>query len=149
MGNTYTYDLKQHSFILAPFATSGFSAIVLDDLSEGSSLSITFDSDAWLEKKNATGGGTRSRSNDLSASVKFSVPKESNLNKKLTAILNADTAGDLSGAVMCTFTAKNNLNNEETAFADECWIKKSPDRSYEQNATDIEWEVRTFNMVVV
>lgn len=145
--NLYTYDFKKHTATFTPIPTTGFAAVILDNLFEGSEISVEWDSDDWNESKNIGGGGTRSRSNDNAATIKFTLPKESNLNDLLLALRNADTAGALSGSVVGSFMLRNLLNNQETVYADQVWIKGMPATVVGQSTTGIEWTLRTFNAV--
>lgn len=147
MTNSYSYDFLKNTFTFTPLGTTGFAAISFDNLFEGTGVEVEFDSDAWMETNNVGGGGTRSLSHNKSASIKVTLPKEDVRNDLLLEILNADTAGDLSGTVTGSFMIRSLANNEQVIFADVCWIKRQPNEVYNAEATGIEWEFRTKNCV--
>lgn len=144
---TYSYDKDKVICTISPIPLSGLGAVTLSDLIGDGTVDVTWDSDIWLETKNAAGGGTRSLSKDRAATIKFTVPNESPVNKILDALRIADSTPPLAGSVTVAFMIREVINNKDTVFADQCWIKKIPDFQRAVQAQGTTWELRTLNCV--
>ena len=131
---TSTYDPKQVAVIIGAFEISGFS--------EGSVVSVEYDEDAFSLQIGADGEGTRSKSNNRSATISIKTMQSSDSNTILDAFRKADEYGNAGTfPLMIKDGSGDSLHAAETA-----WIQKAPSATYDVTATEREWTIRTDNL---
>lgn len=131
-----TFDFKQ--------TTCTFGTIILDDFFEGSSVAFEANSDLWLLSKNVGGGGTRSKSNDASGRMTFSIDQASPINDQLMAYVTLDK---VSNAGVAPFMLRD-VNNDVILFAENAWIVKYPSMSFAQSVNGFEWIIESENWAI-
>lgn len=106
--------------------TLSVNGIIISGFASGSFITIERSADMWSKQIGAQGEGARTKSNDRSGSISFTLMKTADSNKVLSAlaILDENTGG---GAVPVQFeeNGTSNLMVAETA-----WIRKMPNAEF-------------------
>lgn len=126
------YDLDQVSVNLAGIPFVG-------GWGEGGSISITFNSELFVNTVGRTGEVVRSKTNDKSAVVSLTFLQTSAHNSRLGALSLLDQNLP-NGAGIGPFICRDRTNGDEY-FAAKAWIQKLPDPEFGQEATDREWQI--------
>ncbi len=129
-----TYDPKQFATICGAFELSGFA--------DGSFVNIEYDEDDWGLYMGTDGGGTRSKSNNHSATITIRLAQSSDSNAILDAFRKSD---QFANAGQFPFLAKDNSGTSWYS-AESMWIQKPPSADYDRDVTDREWTLRTDNL---
>ena len=129
-----TYDPNQGALTYGTNIITGFA--------EDTMLTISRNEDAWTLQIGVDGEGTRSKSNNKSGRVTFSLMQSSDSNKVMSGIAAID---EISGsqALPLQFKYKNELYIAETA-----WIVKFPDAEYARTATARVWVLESDILVM-
>lgn len=127
------YDPKSVLIVLGAIPVSGFA--------DGTFCAIEFREDAFMLQIGADGEGARSRSNDRSASITFTLQQTSQSNALLSALHVTDIASP-GGAGCVPLLVKDALGNSIFA-AEKAWIVKMPVSEYGREAGTREWKIET------
>lgn len=121
--------------------------IILSGYADGTFISIDNNEDAFTLQMGTDGEGTRSKSNNQSATITFSLMQSSSVNALLSALHNTDinTAG---GDGIVPLLVKD-LQGNDLYTAEKAWIRKAPAVEYAREATVREWTVETEKLVRV
>lgn len=133
---TRIYDPNEISVSLAGVPLSGFA--------DGEFISIAMESDAFSDVVGTDGEVSRSKSNDRRATITISLMQTSPSNDRLSALHNLDLAAN-NGAGVGAFLVRDR-NGTSVFEADECWIMKAPDVSFDRTATSREWTLRAASL---
>lgn len=133
------YDPTEVSVIFAGIPLSGFA--------DGEFVRIEQESDNFADVVGTDGEVSRSRTSDLRATVTILLMQTSESNTLLSAIANADL--DESGGAGVGALYIRDRQGEALFRADECWIQKPPDVSFDRSATAREWTLRCAKLVRV
>jgi len=129
-----TYNPKKVAVIVGSFELSGFA--------DGSFVSVEKNEDAWSQKVGTDGEGTRTKSNNRSATITIRLMQSSDSNTILDSFRKLDEFGD---AGIFPLTIKDGSGNTIQA-AETAWIKKEPSVEYDREATEREWMIETDNL---
>lgn len=129
------YNFADVIVIVGPYHITGFAS--------GSSIKVERNSDSWTFQPNVDGGGTRSKSNNKSGRVTFSLAQTSGSNDDLSTLVQIDelTSGG-SFPLSITDNNGNSLHSAETA-----WIVKPATSEYGAESAGREWILETDNLV--
>ena len=130
----FNYDFKQISCVVGTGILTGFA--------DGDGIVITPDSNAFNLTIGADGEGTRSKTNNESATVKVRLQKTSLANAVLNDYYQADKT---SGSGVFPFLVKDILGSELHA-AEQMWIEKAPEAPFGAESPVREWTLRTDKM---
>lgn len=124
-----TYDFNQVSLVFGTRALEGFE--------EGTEITVERDEDSFTKKVDVDGNVTRSRSNNSSGKLKFTLSQFAPDNKYLTTIMNLDERTG-AGVLPCKLVDKSNPS-DEIVIAPEAWIIKPANRSFGVASGAREW----------
>lgn len=128
---TKTYDPSQVLLTFNGYNISGFA--------DGTFVNVARDEDMWSLQMGTDGEGTRSKSNNRSGTVSFTLMQSSDSNDILSGFAAAD---ELSNSGMGPLLVKDNSGRSLYA-AENAWIQKLPDSEFGREATSREWVLRT------
>ncbi len=123
-----------------------FDGILLTGFAPGSRVKVTFP-DAFTKQVGSDGEVARSRSNDNTASVTFTLMQTSFSNDALSALHNVDKNIPF-GAGIGPLMIKD-LNGSSLFSAPQAWITKNSDSEYAQEVGSREWTIDTGDMVAL
>ena len=126
-----TYDPKEVALIVEGVQMSGFA--------EGSFITVSRNADAWSLQVGADGEGTRSKSNNKSGRIAFTLMQSSDSNVIMSALALRDEVTS-SGAVPVLL--KDN-SGDSLYMCETAWVVKFPDATFETDATGREWVLET------
>lgn len=133
-----TYDPANVNASLGTVPISGYAP--------DSFLTVEFNADHWTVQIGADGkGNTRSKSNDRSATITFSLLQHSISHDLLTALYQAD---ELSNTGLGQLYIRDNTTGA-TFTARNAWVKKPPTASFGAEAQAWDWTVETDRLIAV
>jgi hypothetical protein len=107
-------------------------------------ISIEFDANLWETTVGAAGEVTRSKTNNLTATIKLKLQSTSDSNDILNGFYLSDL---LSNAGSEPFLMKDQSGREICA-AESCWVEKPPQIQHGQKVGVREWTLKTDRLVV-
>lgn len=131
------YNPKEVVIVFGPIIVTGFA--------DGTFLSVDFNEDAYSLQVGTDGEGTRSRTNNESATVTFTTMQSSDTNDLLSALHQVDKntpGGDGIVPLLIKDLQGSSLYAAETA-----WIKKAPTSEFGREAGPREWTIETDKLV--
>lgn len=131
------YNPKEVTIIFGPVIVTGFA--------DGTFLSVDFNEDAFTLQVGTDGEGTRSKSNNDSATIAFTLMQSSDSNDLLSALHNIDKntpSGDGIVPLLIKDLQGSSLYTAETA-----WIRKAPTSEFAREAGPREWTIETDKLV--
>ncbi len=129
MGAMKTYDPKQYDIVFAGISLN-------EGLADGTFLTVAPDTPAFSKKVGVDGEVTRSRSHDRSATVTFTCMQTSDVNDRLSAVLNADRDA-ANGSGVGTFFVQDRAGT--TVGESPGYIADGPDLVLGGEAETREW----------
>jgi hypothetical protein len=132
------YDADQVSVNIAGIPVTGGYA-------DGEFLRIEFEGDAFTDVAGTDGEVTRSKTNDRRATATLSLMQTADANNLLAGLAELDRNSP-NGAGVGAFLVRD---RQGTAIyeASECWIQKTPDATFDREATPREWVVRIASLI--
>ena len=125
------YDPNKVTIVFGPVIIGGFQ--------DGTFVSVDFNEDAYTLQIGVDGEGCRSRSNNDSATIIFTLGQWSETNDELSIIHNTDK---LTGFGIYPLMIKD--ENGTTLYAAEtAWIRKFPMSDFDREAVSREWALET------
>jgi hypothetical protein len=136
---TRTYNPDEMIIIIGP-------VLITSGLADGEFLRVEGEADDVQDVAGADGEVAISRSNDRRATVTLILLQTAAANQGLSVLSNlARNAPNMAGAVQ-PFGAKD--GNGATVYAAEnSWIMKPPDASFDRTAQSREWPIRCANLI--
>lgn len=131
------YDAKQVLITLGAIPISGFA--------DGSFVKIENNEDAFTLQIGTDGEGTRSRTNNDSATVTFTLMQSSLSNDLLSALHNLDKTLPGGGGIVPLLI--KDLSGRSLYLAQTAWIKKRPSAEFGREAGPREWVVETDKLI--
>ncbi len=134
-----TYDPNEVSLIFAGAPISGFA--------DGTFVSVDQNEDSFSLVVGSDGEGARSKNNNRSATLTFTLLQTSESNAFLAAAHNADILsanGDGIGPVLVKDGSGNSLYT-----ADKAWVRKPPTAEFGREVGSREWVLETHDLVNV
>lgn len=126
-----TYDFSQVSLIVGIKQIKGFE--------DGSEITAERDEDSFSKKVDVDGGVTRSRTNNTTGKITFTLSQFSEDNIYLSGLANIDERSG-AGIVPVKLVDKSNPKIE-IALAPEAWIVKNANKSYGRESGAREWVI--------
>lgn len=126
-----TYNFNDVSLIVGIRQIKGFE--------DGSEITVERDEDSFTKKVGVGGEVTRSRTNNSSGKITFSLDQFSELNQYLTNIMNLDERTG-TGVIPVKLVDKSNPHNE-IAIATQAWIMKPSSKSFGRESGPREWVI--------
>ena len=117
------------------------SGIPISGLADGTFVSVVFNEDAYALTIGSDGEGTRSKTNNRSGRVTFTLMQSSESNDLLSALHNLDLNtpnGDGIGPLLVKDNSGRTLVTAASA-----WVVKHPDAEFGREAATREWIVET------
>ena len=136
MGDLRTYYPNEVSLIAVGLPISGFAP--------GTFISIERNEDAFSLQIGSDGEGVRTRTNNFSGRITFTLQQSSALNDALSAIHNIDTRSPSGDGVLPSMIKDN--SGRTLAAAETSWIVKHPTTEFGNEATDREWVIESDNL---
>jgi len=132
-----TYDPKDIIIIFGPLLiNSGFA--------DGTFVSVNRANPMWTRQIGSDGEGARSKSNDKSGDIAFTLMQTSSQNQGLSTLAQLDELGNAGAFPLMIKDANGNtLYTAETA-----WVTKFADSEYAREAGNRTWELQTDILVV-
>lgn len=129
--------------------TMAFGPVLIESgFADGEFCRIEQEADDVLDVVGTDGEVAASRSNDRRATVTFVLMQTASANDGLSVLSNlAKTAPGMAGGVYPLLI--KDRNGRAIYEAQNAWIMKAPDVSYDRTATSREWTVRCANLVRV
>lgn len=121
--------------------------IITGGLADGTFVEVSKKSKAFDLKVGADGSGVRSKSNDNSAEIKFTILQSCDANDLLSAQHALDLATSLGDGI-APLIIKDNTGNT-LVLAGHAWITKFADVQFSREATLREWTLETDNIDVL
>lgn len=121
-----------------------FAGIPIQGFAEDSVVKVAYNEDAFTLKMGVDGDGTRSKTNNRSAQITFSLMQSSDVNDLLSAVHGLDLnspSGDGIGPLLI----KDNQGRTLMA-AEKAWIMKTPDVEFAKEAGPREWVLETSSL---
>ena len=131
----FTYDLKKVQCI--------FGADIISGYAEGDGIEIEYDEDSWSFTPSADGGGTRSKTNQYSATITIHLMQTSPANQLLQNAWNADNVGNAGAR---PFLVKEGSGSSLHA-TESAWVQNLPSSSYNKAAGPRDWILRTHELI--
>lgn len=132
-----TYDAKEVALIFAGNPISGFA--------DGTFVSVDQNEDSFTLAVGSDGEGARSKNNNRSATITFTLLQTSASNAALAALHNLDILsanGDGIGPVLVKDNSGNSLYT-----ADKAWVRKPPTAEFGREVGSREWTIETHELV--
>jgi hypothetical protein len=120
-----------------------FDGILLTGFAPGSRVKVAFP-DAFTKQVGSDGEVCRSRTNDNTATVTFTLMQTSFSNDALSALHNVDKATPFGAGVGPLMI--RDLNGASLFSAPQAWITKNADSEYAQESGNREWTIETGDM---
>jgi len=133
------YDPKSVVIVFGPVLVTGFA--------DGTFLSVDFNEDAFSLQMGTDGEGTRSKTNNESATITFTLMQSSQANTLLSALHGLDLLSP-SGDGIVPLLIKD-LNGDSLYSAETAWIRKRPTSEFGREAGPREWTIETDNLAAV
>jgi hypothetical protein len=128
-----TYDPKEVSLIVSGLTASGFF--------DGIFIKITRnDKEIYKTHVGAHGEVGRTKNNDISGKITFTLKSTSPFNKQMDLL-------KLSPAAFPVLT-KNNSSAKHIAAASSAWVHTEPDKEYGDEESGIEWEIECADLIM-
>jgi hypothetical protein len=129
--------------------TAAFGPVLIESgLADGEFLRIEQESDDISDVAGTDGEVAASRTNDRRATVTIILMQTSSSNDQLSVLSNlAKTAPGMAGAVHPLLI--KDRNGRAIYTAQNAWISKAPDVSFDRTATAREWTIRCANLIRV
>lgn len=124
-----TYDFKKVSLIFGTKEIHGFL--------EGSEITAERAEDSFTKSVDVDGNVTRSRSNNSTGTITFTLSQFSEDNRYLQTIQTLDERSG-AGVLPCKLVDKSNPN-QELVIAPEAWIVRPANKSFGGEAGGREW----------
>jgi hypothetical protein len=125
--------------------TMSFAGINIQGLADGEFVSLEQNEDAFTVQIGSDGDGTRSKSNNRSGRVTFTLMMSSSTNDLLSALHTLDLESP-SGAGIGPLMIKD-LNGTTLITAERAWITRFPTAAYDREATSREWIIETDKLI--
>lgn len=125
------YDPNNVKVVLAGFPIQGFA--------DGTMVEVSYVSDQFAEVQGTDGETSRSKTNDLRATVTIRTMQTSPSNDHLSALTNADLNAD-GGAGVGVFLLTD-LSGNTILAAQNAWVKKFADQSFGRESTERPWTI--------
>ena len=120
-----------------------FNGVNIDGFEQGTFIEIDYRKDAFSLKMDISGSGTRSKTNDYSATITITLTQRSASNQMLSTYSNIDRdTGAGYGVLQC----KDNLGSD-LFIAGSAWIAKPAKVDYALESTTRVWKFETDNLV--
>lgn len=132
-----TYDADQVSITIA-------GLLIDSGYADGEFLRIEQESDDFTDVVGTDGEVTRSKTRDKRATVTILLMQSSSGNALLSTLNNLDVNAP-NGAGVGAFLVRDRQGTS-VYRADECWVQKPPDVSFDREATSREWTLRVANL---
>ena len=131
------YDADQVSVNIAGIPVTGGFA-------DGEFLRIEFETDQFSDVAGTDGEVTRSKTNDRRATATLSLMQTADANNLLAGLAQTDRDA-ANGAGVGAFLVRDRQGTS-LYQASECWISKTPDATFDREATAREWIIRIANL---
>jgi hypothetical protein len=131
------YDAKSVIITFGPILVSGFA--------DGTFVSVDQNEDSFTLQMGTDGEGTRSKSNNKSHTITFTLMQSSDSNDLLSAQHNLDLATPNGDGIGPLFV--KDLLGRATYLAETAWIRKPPTAEFGREAGPREWTLETDNLV--
>jgi len=134
---TKIYDADQVAIIIA-------GRPLLGGFADGEFVRIERESPAFDDVVGTDGEVSRSKTNDNRATVTVLLMQTSDSNAILSALHNQDkiaTGGSGVGPLVI-----KDLQGTTLYASGECWVRSTPNASFDRTATSREWEIRVANL---
>jgi len=115
-----------------------FAGIIMQGYADGEFVRVSQRNPDFTLKVGTDGEGTRSKTNDRSATVSVILEQTSSVNALLSALRNLDV-NTPGGAGVGSFLMRDRLSGETLYRAAACFIEKPPDTSFDRESTSREW----------
>ena len=125
------YSPDEVSVVLAAFIIGGFA--------DGAFVSVAPDEDDWSLTIGSDGSPVRAKSSIRSATITLTLLQTSASNQVLQDFANLDR---IAGGGIFPLLIKDNSGNTIHA-AEQCWVQRRPDSSFDREVTTREWILRT------
>ena len=122
-----------------------FSGIPVQGYADGDFLTIAMETPAFTSVVGTDGEVSRSKSNDLRATITITLMSTSITNDLFSAIYTADLAAD-GGAGVGGLQVVD-VNGTSLFTAGNAWITKIPDVTYGREASERSWELQCDKLV--
>lgn len=133
-----TYSAAEVSMVAGPIMITG--------MADGTMVKVSFNEDAFKLMIGADGDGVRSKSNNRSGKITFSLLQSSNANDALSALTNLDVASP-NGDGIVPLMIKDN-SGRTLVSAEKAWIIKQADVEFAREAGNREWTFETDSLFV-
>lgn len=134
---TRIYDPNRVKVILAGIPLSGYA--------DGDMVEIEYVSDQFADVQGTDGETSRSKTNDLRATVTINLMQTSPSNDLLSALVNTDLLAD-GGAGVGVFILTD-LSGNTILSSQNAWIKKIPGQAFGREAQERSWTIMCDHLV--
>lgn len=111
----------------------------MQGFADGNFLEISYVSDQFADVSGTDGEVSRSKSNDLRATVTLRLMQTSPTNDLLSALVNTDLLAD-GGAGVGAF-AVTDLSGRTLLASENAWVKKMPDQMFGRESQERAWTI--------
>ncbi len=134
-----TYDAKEVALIFAGFPISGFA--------DGAFVTVDQTEDSFSLVVGSDGEGARSKNNNRSATITFTLLQTSESNAFLAASHNIDIRSPNGDGIGPVFVKDNSGNSLYTA--DKAWVRKPPAAEFGREVGSREWTIESHELINV
>lgn len=117
-----------------------FGTDILSGFGPDTKISVAYEEDSWVTTIGVNGEGTRSKSNNRSATITVTLMQSSDSNQFLSAIAEIDR---LTNGGALPLTIRDSSSQGTFHFAESAWIQKVPDAEYGIEIGTREWVFAT------
>ncbi len=132
------YDPDEITIVMGP-------VLITSGLADGEFVRVEQESDTFADVVGTDGEVARSKTNDRRATITFMLMQTSDFNDQLSALSALDKSTSGGAGVVPLFI--RDRQGRAIYAAENAWIQKDPDVSFDREATAREWTIRTDNLV--
>ena len=136
-GQTHVYDIGS--------VVGVFNGIPLGGFGDDTAIEIEYNEDDFTLQMGVDGDGTRSKTNNGSATITITLMQTSETNDLLNAIRQLGINSPSGVLGIGPFMVKD-LNGRELHSAEKAWIKRAPNAPFGKEAGPREWVLETASL---
>ena len=132
--NIFQFDSERHNLVI--------NGILMNDYAEDVKITIAYDSEFKTVTKGVDGARSVNQSHDRDASIKVKILQNSPLVAILDILALQDGKGGMSPVAYVNSSGDGTLGS----FSSNAFFKKVPDKTIQQDAKGLEYEIHAINL---
>lgn len=132
--NIYQFDSEKHNLVIG--------TILVNDYADDVKITIAYDSEFKTVTKGVDGARSVNQSHDRDASIKVKILQ----NSPIVAILDKMAMADGKNGMFPVAYVNSSGDGTLGSFSSNAFFKKVPDRTIQQDAKGLEYEIHAINL---